>query len=101
MLIVKPVSILSMVTMHTMAMGLLGFFAGMLYSVGGLTIDTLVTIGWITSNETLGLSYGTVLAFGALIGMPMIGAVVGCVIGVAVACLNNMLAALFNRSRTN
>jgi len=50
-------------------MALLGLLAGILYSFGGLIIDILVSFGWITSSETPGLSYGTVFAFGALIGI--------------------------------
>ncbi|MBT8324514.1 MAG: hypothetical protein KJO96_04380, partial [Winogradskyella sp.] len=52
---------------QSILLGLLGVVAGILYAFGGLVIDTLVSLDWITSNETPGLSYGTFLAFGALI----------------------------------
>ena len=51
---------------------LIGLICGILYSFGGLVIDTLVSFDWLTSAETSGLSYGTILAFGAVIGMPLI-----------------------------
>jgi len=74
---------------------LLGLAAGILYSFGGFIIDTLVSLEWITSSETPGLSYGTLLAFGALIGMPIIFAVFGFVAGLIVAILFNILAKWF------
>ena len=75
------------------AIGLvLGLIAGILYAFGGLLIDALVSLQWITTNETPGLSYGTILAFGALIGMPVIGGTVGFVIGLVEGVLYNTLA---------
>jgi len=74
---------------------LLGLIAGISYSFGGLIIDTLVTLGWVVTPETPGLSYGTVLAFGALIGMPLIGLMAGLVVGFISAILYNLFAKLF------
>ncbi len=62
--------------------GLIGLLAGIIYSVGGFFIDLFVSLGWLTSQETPGLSYGTILAFGALIGMPIIFAVLGFIVGI-------------------
>jgi hypothetical protein len=45
----------------------------------------------VTTSETPGLSYGTVLAFGALVGMPAIGAVCGFVVGIVGSFLYNMV----------
>ena len=70
----------------------LGLIAGVIYSFGGAIIDTLVSAGWITSDETPGLSSGTALAFGALLGMPVIGGVAGLVTGVSGAWLYNSVA---------
>lgn len=70
-------------------MTLLGLLAGIYYSFGGLLVDGLVSLGWIRSSETPGLTYGTVLAFGALIGMPLIAATVGFAVGLAEAVLYN------------
>lgn len=76
---------------------LLGFVLGIIYSFGGLIIDSLVTIGLVDSNgaSTPGLSIGTVYAFGALIGMPMICGVTGFVAGVIEAVLYNLYAKFF------
>ena len=75
--------------------GLLVFLCGILYSFGGLIIDTLVSMDWITTSETPGLSIGTLMAFGALIGMPLIGLVVGFFTGILEALLYNALAKWF------
>ena len=40
----------------------LGLVCGVLYSFGGVVVDLL----------TIGLNWGTVMAFGALVGMPVI-----------------------------
>ena len=71
--------------------GLIGLLCGVLYSFGGLLIDTLVSLGWISSSETPGLSMGTILAFGALIGMPVLFATVGYVLGILLAFFFNLL----------
>ena len=77
-------------------MGLLiGLLCGILYAFGGFIIDTMVTLEWITSNETPGLSYGTILAFGALVGMPLIGIIVGFVFGLIQAVFYNMVSKWF------
>ena len=61
----------------------LGLFFGVIYSVGGLCIDILVTVNLIYGEQmgTPELSVGSLLAFGALVGMPMIFAVAGFIIG--------------------
>lgn len=70
----------------------LGLIAGIAYSFGGAIIDALVSAGWVTSDETPGLSSGTVLAFGALLGMPVIGGTAGFVAGAFGAWLYNSVA---------
>jgi hypothetical protein len=50
-----------------------GLVCGVLYSVGGFFIDL----------RTIGLNGGTVLAFGALIGMPVAFGIVGFAAGAA------------------
>ena len=89
---VQKIRVLGMAKLHAIAIGFLGVIAGVLYSFGGLVIDTLASLHWITSSETPGLSYGTVLAFGALIGMPIIFASVGFVAGAVIAVLYNLIA---------
>lgn len=72
---------------------LLGLICGILYSFGGLVIDAGVSLGWVSGEtwETPGLSYGTVLAFGALIGMPVIFGVIGFLFGLVEAVLFNWI----------
>ena len=53
----------------------LGLFCGVLYSVGGFFVDLF----------TRGLNWGTLLAFGALVGMPALFAAAGFVVGALVA----------------
>ena len=48
-----------------------GLALGVTYSVGGFFIDLL----------TVGLNFGTLMAFGALVGMPLISALLGFLIG--------------------
>ncbi|MDD9953602.1 MAG: hypothetical protein OXR66_04650 [Candidatus Woesearchaeota archaeon] len=88
----KKLNILHYAKLHTAVWALLGLLAGILYSFGGLLIDTLVTLGWITSAETPGLSYGTLLAFQALIGMPILFAGFGFLTGLLGAFLYNLVA---------
>ena len=89
---IKKISILPSTKLFTGIMAIVGLIAGILYSFGGLIIDALVSIGWINSTETPGLSFGTILAFGALIGMPLIFAVFGFISASTGIILYNLLA---------
>jgi len=91
----KKIKVMSFAIFQGFLGALLGLIAGIIYSFGGLLIDTFVTIGWITSSETPGLSSGTLLAFGALIGMPIIGTVAGLFLGIIEALLFNLVAGWF------
>jgi hypothetical protein len=91
----KKIKILSLAKFQSLLFALLGLLAGILYSFGGLLIDTLVTLGWIVSSETPGLSHGTILAFGALIGMPLILGAIGFIFGILAAILYNLFAKWF------
>ena len=51
---------------------IIGLVAGLLYSVGGLVVDLL----------TVGLNEGTAMAFGALLGLPVIFGAAGFVLGI-------------------
>lgn len=73
--------VFKLIRLQTILGALLGLFCGLLYSVGGLVLDTLVSLNWINSTETPGLGIGTILAFGALIGMPLIFGLAGGVLG--------------------
>ena len=89
----KKIKILTLAKLQAIIFGLIGLVAGTLYSFGGLIIDTLVSIGWLSgvTFETPGLSYGTVLAFGALVGMPAIFATFGLASGIIGAILFKLL----------
>ncbi len=91
----KNINLFYFAIFQSFLFGLVGLLAGILYSFGGLAIDTLVSLNWITSNETPGLSYGTILAFGALIGMPLIFAGIGFILGIVEAMLYNLFARWF------
>ena len=87
----KKIKILSFAIFQGFLGTLLGLIAGICYSFGGLIIDALVSMGWVTTSETPGLSYGTLLAFGALIGMPIIFAIGGFILGIVEALLYNLV----------
>jgi hypothetical protein len=87
----KKIKVLSFAIFQGFLGTLLGLIAGIIYSFGGLIIDVLVSIGWVTCSETPGLSYGTLLAFGALIGMPIIFAIGGFILGIVEAFLYNLV----------
>ena len=73
-------------------MALVGLIFGILYSFGGAIIDVLVSQGWITTASTPGVSWGTALAFLAIIGMPIIFATFGFIAGAIGAFLYNSVA---------
>jgi len=89
---ITKIGVLSLTKLLTFQMGVVGLILGILYSFGGAIIDALVSLDWISSSETPGLSYGTILAFGALLAMPFLGAVCGLIIGPIVAILYNISA---------
>jgi len=80
---------------------LIGLVLGIIYSFGGLIIDLLVSAELITSQETPGLSYGTVLAFGALLGMPLIFGFFGFILGVVQTSLYKIFAKYLSRIDIN
>jgi len=90
----KKISIFAFAKFQAILTTLLGTLCGVLYSFGGLIIDTLVTTGFLSteSMSTPGLSFGTVLAFGALIVMPIIFAVFGFLAGIIEAIFYNLFA---------
>ena len=88
----KKINILTLVKFQTILMAVIGLLAGITYSFWGLIIDTLVTYELFVTSETPGLSYGTLLAFGALIGMPLIFAFVGLIAGLIEGVLYNLFS---------
>ena len=88
----RKIKILETAKLNTKLMAIVGLLAGILYSFGGLIIDTLVTKGLIITTETPGLSQGTILAFGALIGMPIIFAFWGFLLTIIGASIYNLFS---------
>ena len=70
-------------------MAVIGLVCGVLYSVGGFFIDLFTT----------GLNLGTVMAFGALIGMPLIFGAFGFVFGAVCAIVTSGVGALVGREQ--
>jgi energy-converting hydrogenase Eha subunit A len=91
----KRIGVFFFAKLLTVMFGIFGLILGILYSFGGLIIDTVVSLGWVVTSETPGLSYGTVLAFGALIGMPAMAAGLGFVVGIIGAMLYNLVSKWF------
>ena len=68
---------------------ILGLVCGILYAFGGLVLDIIQgNLGW-----------GTVLAFGALVGMPVIGTLAGAVFGFVLAQARNLAATVLGKRR--
>ena len=93
----ETVGVLSSAKLLASLMALAGLAAGILYSFGGAIFDVLVTKGWVTSASsgtwsTPGVSWGTALAFLALLGMPIIFATSGFIAGAVGAFLYNLVA---------
>jgi len=89
---IRKINLLPFLKFQTTMGGLFGLMLGVFYALGGLILDTLVSANWITHSDTSGLSYGTLLAFGALIGMPIIFAVIGLMVGIFEALAFNILS---------
>lgn len=96
-------NIVSFAIFQAILIGLIGLLCGILYAFGGLIIDLLVTFGVLSSEamSTPGLSIGTVFAFGALIGMPLIFVVGGFLLGVLEAFLYNLFQRWFGSLNIN
>jgi len=94
---IKKIGVFSFAKFQALLGALIGFVCGILYSFGGLIIDVLVSSDLLTSAamETPGLSYGNVLAFGSLIGMPIIFTIAGFLLGLVEAVLYNLFARWF------
>ena len=86
------IGVFSVAARQAALMAAVGLVAGFLYSFGGAAIDVLVTTGVITSTSTPGVSWGTALAFLALIGMPVYFAVFGFAAGAIGAFLYGLAA---------
>lgn len=92
----NSIGIFSFAKFQAFLFSLVGLLAGILYSFGGLIIDTMVSLNLMTSEETAGLGYGTILAFMALIGMPLIFGIIGLLAGILEAFLYNTVVKWFS-----
>lgn len=79
---VKAIDLLSLAKFQSLLFMPLGLISGFLYSFGGLFSDLLTT----------GINWGTLLAFLALIGIPIIFVITGFILGLIEAILFNLLA---------
>ena len=99
----KQIHLWNFAKLQAVMFGLLGLICGIFYSFGGLLIDALVSIGVLSSEtmSTSGLGLGTLLAFGALIGMPVIFAIFGWVLGLLEGLLFNVFYRWTRGVKTN
>ena len=99
----RKIRILHFAKFQSLLMVLLGTLFGILYSFGGLFIDTLVTLEMISEEiaSSPGLSHGTFLAFGALIGMPILFGLLGFFAGITEAVLFNLVSKWFGGFQLN
>ena len=88
----RTIDVLNFARLQGVLFALLGVVAGIIYSVGGLVIDTLVTLGWVNTTETPGLSVGTILAMAALFIMPVVFYVCGLIAGLLEAIMFNFVS---------
>ena len=86
------IGVISSAARQAAVMAVVGLIAGFFYSFGGAAVDVLVTKGVITSASTPGVSWGTALAFLALISMPAYFAVFGFAAGAIGAFLYGLVA---------
>ena len=93
----KRINVIQFAIFQSVLVALIGILCGILYSFGGFLTDLFVTLGLLSPEamSTPGLSLGTILAFGALIGMPIIFAIGGFLLGIVEAVLYNIFAAWF------
>ncbi len=70
-------------------MAYLGLVCGILYSVGGLVVDML----------TIGLNWGTAMAFMAIVGMPVLFGAFGFLLGALIALVSRGVGGLLDRMR--
>ena len=82
----KKIGMFSFAKFQAVLMALVGLIFGILYSFGGAIYDVLTTGS---------VNLGTALAFLALIGMPIMFATFGFIVGLIAAFLYNLFARWF------
>jgi len=78
----KKIGTYTLAQPFAVAMALIGFICGILYSFGGAIYD------WFNGQ----LGFGTALAFMAIVGMPMFFAIAGFIVGLIGTFLYNLFA---------
>ena len=99
----KKINVLQFAKFQSILIAMVGVICGIVYSFGGLLVDILVTMNFLSeeSMSTSGISLGTLLAFAALVGMPLIFGVMGYILGIVEAILFNLFAPWFGGIKTN
>ena len=82
----KKIRIFALAKMQGILFSYVGLLCGIFYSFGGFIYDLAITGS---------LNLGTALAFFALIGMPLIFASFGFIVGLILAVLYNLFSRLF------
>lgn len=72
--------------------GLIGLCLGIYYSIGGMFVDILVSAEVLQAEnwDTPGLSIGTIMAYMALVAMPLFAALCGFALGLVEGLLYNL-----------
>lgn len=98
---IYPISVIQFTKIQAVLGTMLGLVLGIFYSVGGLFVDILVTLGLFDGDYwgTPGLSHGSLMAFGALLGMPLIFGTIGFFWGLLSTPVYNALAKRFPQFR--
>lgn len=88
----KTIKVFPFAKFQAILFGLLGLVCSVFYSFGGLVIDALVSLGLLYSEtmSTPGLSKLSLLALGALVGMPALFTTAGFLTGILEAILFNL-----------
>lgn len=78
----KKIGTYALAQPFAVGMAIIGFICGILYSFGGAIYD------WVNGQ----LGFGTVLAFMAIVGMPIMFATAGFIVGLISTFLYNLFA---------
>lgn len=88
----SKINILQLAKLQAVLFGLIGLCFGIYYSIGGMFIDILVSAEVLQAEnwDTPGLSIGTIMAYMALVAMPLFAALCGFVLGIIEGLLYNL-----------
>jgi hypothetical protein len=97
----SQLNLYSFAKFQSLVAALLGLICGFIYAIGGLFYDLSISLKLISSAHSPGLSVGTILASMAIIGMPIIFAFCGFLLGFIQAWLFNKLNKYIKLSANN